>query len=64
VVDVVRRFVMQSGRYVAFPVAVAVALVLFLLVQREVDRRDPKLALAPVREDKYVWIPLGPEGAG
>lgn len=35
----------------AFPLALAVVVVAFLLVQGRLDRRDPKLALAPVGPD-------------
>lgn len=34
-----------------FPLALALVVLLFLLVQYHIDRRDPKLALAPVHAD-------------
>ena len=40
--------VAESGRRLAFPMALGVAVAMFLLVQGRIDRRDPKLALAPV----------------
>jgi hypothetical protein len=37
----------SSARHTGFPIAVLVMLALFLLFQDRIDRRDPKLALAP-----------------
>jgi hypothetical protein len=37
----------NTARHSGFPLGVLVALVLFLLLQDQIDRRDPKLALAP-----------------
>ena len=34
-----------------FPLALVAVVVAFLFVQGRLDRRDPKLALAPVRQD-------------
>ena len=36
----------------AFPLTLAIAVLLFLLFQGELDRRDPKLAFAPVDSTK------------
>jgi hypothetical protein len=36
----------------AFPLTLAIAVLLFLLFQGELDRRDPKLAYAPVDSTK------------
>jgi hypothetical protein len=36
----------------AFPFLLVLLVILFLLVQHEIDRRDPKLALAPVHPDR------------
>jgi hypothetical protein len=44
----------RDGRY---PLGVLVLLLLFLLVQRRIDRSDPKLALAPVRAVRHVDLP-------
>ncbi|GAA0808420.1 hypothetical protein [Spirilliplanes yamanashiensis] len=61
VLEDVRRFLEQAGRYAAVPIAAIVALLLFLLVQSRLDQRDPKLALAPVWADDHLWIPESPE---
>jgi hypothetical protein len=38
----------EAARLIAFPLALALAVAAFLLVQDRLDRRDPKLRLAPV----------------
>jgi hypothetical protein len=38
----------SMGKHSEFPVALIVVLVLFLLLQDRFDRKDPKLALAPI----------------
>jgi hypothetical protein len=40
--------VVENGQ---FPLALVAVMVGFLFVQGRLDRRDPKLALAPVRQD-------------
>ena len=50
----------EIGEHAAIPIAVIVVMVVFLLVQGAADRRDPKLALAPVTRGRYVWIPRTP----
>jgi hypothetical protein len=42
----------------SFPLALIAAVALFLLVQNMIDRRDPKLALAPVY--RHPDLPFGP----
>jgi hypothetical protein len=51
----------EAARHAAIPVALIAALIAFLLLQNAADRRDPKLALAPVWRNRYHWIPLHPE---
>ena len=41
----------QAAKALAFPVALAVIVLLFVAVQNRVDRKDPKLALAPIAPD-------------
>ena len=48
VVPVVRTLVRESTKNPAFPLSVALVVVLFLLVQHRIDARDPKLAGAPL----------------
>jgi len=48
------RFValaIQNPGIIAFPLALAVIVMLFVAVQNRIDRKDPKLALAPVAPD-------------
>ena len=40
-----------AAKALAFPVALAVIVLLFVAVQNRIDRRDPKLALAPIAPD-------------
>jgi hypothetical protein len=49
----------------AFPIILALIVVLFLAIQDRIDRNDPKLALAPVRSEPLDFIdpaslPIGP----
>ncbi|HVE98925.1 MAG TPA: hypothetical protein VNA12_07075, partial [Mycobacteriales bacterium] len=44
----VRRIATAVAKGAAFPFLLLLLVLLFLLVQHEIDRRDPKLALAPV----------------
>jgi hypothetical protein len=55
-VEVGRRTVRHGG----YPLASALAMVLFLVAQGRFDRRDPKLALAPVHRDPYLRFPDEP----
>ena len=43
----------------AFPAALLVMVVIFLGVQDRIDRRDPKLALAPVQSEALAFIDPG-----
>jgi hypothetical protein len=40
-----------AARALAFPVALALIVLLFVAVQNRIDRKDPKLALAPIAPD-------------
>ena len=42
----------------AFPAALLLIMLLFLLVQDQIDRRDPKLALAPIEEPELPFASL------
>jgi len=41
----------QAAEALAFPLALAVIVLLFVAVQNRIDRKDPKLALAPIAPD-------------
>jgi hypothetical protein len=41
----------QAAEELAFPLALAVIVLLFVAIQNRIDRKDPKLALAPVAPD-------------
>ena len=41
----------QAAKQVAFPLALVIVVVAFLMVQNRLDRRDPKLAEAPIAPD-------------
>jgi len=41
----------EAAKQVAFPLALALVVVAFLMVQNRLDRRDPKLAQAPIAPD-------------
>jgi hypothetical protein len=51
----VRRAAGPVAARSAFPAVLALVMVLFLFFQDAIDRRDPKLALAPVRGDDLVF---------
>jgi hypothetical protein len=51
------RVAAQGGRDSRYPLFLLLLLLLFLLVQRRIDRRDPKLALAPLTADRYAYLP-------
>jgi hypothetical protein len=48
VLDRIAEGVTDAARRFAFPMTVAGLAALFLLVQGRLDRRDPKLATAPI----------------
>jgi len=41
----------QAAKALAFPLVLAVIVLLFVAVQNRIDRKDPKLALAPIAPD-------------
>ncbi|MGH2756284.1 MAG: hypothetical protein ACRDI3_00670, partial [Actinomycetota bacterium] len=45
------RVAAEAAQQVAFPLALAMMVGAFLMVQNRIDRRDPKLALAPIDSD-------------
>jgi hypothetical protein len=45
------RVAVEAAEQVAFPLALALLVGTFLMVQNRIDRRDPKLALAPIHSD-------------
>ena len=53
----IARAVGESGRRLAFPIALGLFATAFLLVQGRIDRRDPKLALAPV-DSRHDVLPF------
>jgi hypothetical protein len=52
----------NTVRHSGFPLGVLFLLALFLLVQDRIDRRDPKLALAPEYPEPDVPFPASPRG--
>jgi hypothetical protein len=54
--------VVTNADKAAFPFILLIVLALFLAVQNRIDRRDPKLALAPLRADEELEFspPLRP----
>jgi hypothetical protein len=49
--DRLGSLVIQAAKALAFPLALALIVLLFVAVQNRIDRKDPKLALAPVAPD-------------
>jgi hypothetical protein len=47
----IASLVIQRPELLAFPLALALIVLLFVAVQNRIDRKDPKLALAPVAPD-------------
>lgn len=45
---------LEASRDMAFPIVLAVVVVLFLLLQGLMDRRDPKLAVAPLGRNEIL----------
>jgi hypothetical protein len=41
----------KTAKILSFPLALALIVLLFVAVQNRIDRKDPKLALAPVAPD-------------
>jgi hypothetical protein len=50
-IDRIGRGAVGTAKQLGFPLALALIVVAFLLIQDRVDRRDPKLALAPITPD-------------
>jgi hypothetical protein len=51
VIAEIGRVAAEAAEQVAFPLALALMVGAFLMVQNRIDRRDPKLALAPIDAD-------------
>jgi hypothetical protein len=49
--DRIGSLAIQAAKELAFPLALAVIVLLFVAVQNRIDRKDPKLALAPITPD-------------
>jgi len=49
--DRIGSLAIQAAKELAFPLALAVIVLLFVAVQNRIDRKDPKLALAPMTPD-------------
>lgn len=54
--------VLPAAERAAFPIFLLLIVAVFLALQDRIDRRDPKLALAPVDDEPY--IAFTPEGTG
>jgi hypothetical protein len=57
-----QRLAIVTAKGSAFPLSLALVVVLFLLVQDRIDRRDPKLALAPVYSAPLLDFGASPSG--
>jgi hypothetical protein len=51
------RLAEESSKHVVIPIVLVAVMIFFLFLQNVADRRDPKLALAPVTRSRYIWIP-------
>jgi len=49
--DRIGSLAIEAAEALAFPLALAVIVLLFVAIQNRIDRKDPKLALAPVAPD-------------
>lgn len=49
--DRIGAVAIQAAKALAFPLALALIVLLFVMVQNRIDRKDPKLALAPIAPD-------------
>jgi hypothetical protein len=49
--DRIGALAIQAAKELAFPLALVLIVLLFVAVQNRIDRKDPKLALAPVAPD-------------
>lgn len=63
--DSVAKVAADVSKRVAFPLLLLLLIALFLIIQHRIDKRDPKLALAPVhREHDLPFTPLVLGGPG
>jgi hypothetical protein len=46
----------RTARHSSLPIASIAALALFVVIQNRIDKRDPKLALAPMTGDPYLYF--------
>jgi hypothetical protein len=53
-VDVASRIAAQAGRHAVIPLLAFLLALVFLAVQDRIDRRDPKLMLAPLSRDRLL----------
>jgi hypothetical protein len=51
------RLVKEVSEKVAFPIALLFVVGIFLMIQDRIDRKDPKLALAPVHAEPDLYFP-------
>ena len=58
-----RRVAVAAAKTAAFPLALAVIVAVFLAIQDRIDRKDPKLALAPLRSPMLSFEPRMSERA-
>ena len=63
-VEITIILAVRTARHGQYPVASLLALTLFLIAQGRFDKRDPKLALAPVARDPYLAFPPEPDDGG
>jgi hypothetical protein len=49
--DQIGSLAIEAAKELAFPLALALIVLLFVAIQNRIDRKDPKLALAPVAPD-------------
>jgi hypothetical protein len=64
VAQIIRTVTSDLPRRTAFPVALVLFAVGFLAVQGRLDRRDPKLASAPLRADEGLAFEAPPSRQG
>ena len=57
VLERVGQWALEVSKKAAFPVLLLLLMLLFLLLQDQIDRRDPKLALAPVYPEPDLPFP-------
>jgi hypothetical protein len=55
-VDRIGRGAVGTVKQLGFPLALALIVIAFLLIQDRIDRRDPKLALAPITPDVSRFV--------